>query len=144
MEDKIKAYVESIVPKNIPKKRYKDIYDEYISHIYDEMDFYTEIGYDKETAVEMVLKQMGQEKETKSSIINGFENLYKERTFVAVLIGAIPFLINLLMVCFGIWISSADYKGKPDYVSVVLSLWSIFIIAYLMAACYMKGMRKSL
>lgn len=144
MENKVHIYINSLLPKNISKKKREELYLEYQDHIFEKIDLYIDVGYDKETAVNKAISEMGSEEDVKRSINSSFENLYKERTFVAVIIGIIPFLINFLMLIFGVWITSADYLGKPDYVNVVLSLWAIFFIVYLMVACYFKGMRKSL
>ena len=65
--NKIESYVDSVIPKNIPKYKQKILRDEIEAHIYDRIDFYTEIGYDNDASINKALADMGEDEETKSS-----------------------------------------------------------------------------
>ena len=49
--NKIESYIASVIPKNIPKYKQKILRDEIEAHIFDRIDFYTEIGYDNEASM---------------------------------------------------------------------------------------------
>lgn len=144
MNEKVRTYLEALVPKNIPNKNRQELFDEYISHIYDKIDFYTEVGYDKDTATEKALSEMGNTKELKEEIKLSFEALYKERTLFAVLTGAAVFIMNLIFGSLGYWVMSADSNGKPEAGGVFISFLSVVAVLSLVSFLYIKGYRKSL
>ena len=80
--NKIESYIASVIPKNIPKYKQKILRDEIEAHIYDRIDFYTEIGYDNEASINKALADMGEDEEIKTSIRNDFEQVFKMNKFV--------------------------------------------------------------
>lgn len=144
MNEKVLSYLETLIPKNIPGKKRQELFEEYTSHIYDKIDFYTEIGFGKDEAVDKALSEMGDTKEIKDEIKSKFEALYKERAFFAILSGAAVFIMNLLFGGAGLWVMSADSNGKPEPEGVLISFLSVVAVLSLVSFLYIKGYRKSL
>ena len=66
--NKIINYIDSIIPKNIPEKKRRKIYDEMFCHILDRIDYYEEIGYSEEQSTDKAIEDMGTDEETKKQI----------------------------------------------------------------------------
>jgi hypothetical protein len=92
--NKIESYVDSVIPKNIPKLKQKMLRAEIEAHIFDRIDFYTDIGYDTGASIDKAIADMGEDEEIKSSIRNNFEELHFERTWWAVAVGILFLLAN--------------------------------------------------
>lgn len=140
----IRDFINSFLPDNIPKKKRQQLYDEMECHILDRADFYTEIGYDGETALRKSMECFGEEKEMKESIRNELSDLYREKLYYAVIAGLIPVIFNFICVFTGGFIHTADYAGAPSAETVFMSsLYVSFVILHI-AFCRKKGYRKSL
>ena len=144
MTNRINAYLDSVIPKSMPKKKRQELIDEYISHIYEKIDLYKEIGFAEDDALEKALSEMGNTDETKKEINASFEKLYKERTFMAVLWGLAVFLMNMSFGGAGLWVMSADSNGKPEAESVLISFVAVVFVLSLVSFLHIKGYRKSL
>lgn len=144
MTNRINQYLDSVIPKNIPKKMRRQLSDEYISHIYEKIDLYKEIGFAEDDALEKALSEMGNTDETKKEINASFEKLYKERTFMAVLSGLAVFLMNMSFGGAGLWVMSADSNSEPRTEGVFISFLSVLAVLCLVSFLYLKGYRKSL
>ena len=144
MNEKVQSYLSSLIPENIPKKKRQELFDEYISHIYDKIDFYRDVGYDKDTATEKALSEMGDTKEIREEIKLSFETLYKERTLFAIFTGFAVFIMNLLFGGAGLWVMSADSNSAPYTKGVFISFLSVAFVLCLVSYLYIKGFRKSL
>ncbi len=137
--NKIESYIDSVIPKNIPKTKQQKLKSEIESHIYDRIDFYTDIGYDTDSSINKALADMGEDEETKTSIRNDFEELHFEHTHWALIASAIIFIISMLpfiVICFA--------TDASNGVLVALSFLSIFCVAAEIWYCYKKGLQKCL
>ena len=98
--NKIESYIDSVVPKNIPKSKQQKLKAEIESHIYDRIDFYTEIGYDIGVSVDKALEDMGQDEETKNALRNDFEQIFKiKKSAKAVLCVCISVVLLIVSGC---------------------------------------------
>lgn len=137
--NKIESYIDSVIPKNIPKSKQQKLRAEIEAHIYDRIDFYTEIGYDTDSSITKALADMGEDEETKQSIRNDFEELHHERTWWAVVASAIVFIVNAIPWTLGFMVTNYWFEFN-----IVLSFLMIFCVATEIMFCYKKGMRKCL
>lgn len=144
MNGRIDNYIESLLPNKASQKRRELIRSELESHVYEQFDFYIEIGYDEETAAEKAIERFGTDEETRMAIQSGFEEVYRESKWLPVLFGLSAVLMNVLSMLFGTWITSADSNGDPSAFTVVFSTASVFLIVFLIIAAYSEGLRKSL
>ncbi|MBQ8782622.1 MAG: hypothetical protein IJZ57_02485 [Clostridia bacterium] len=107
--NKIESYIDSVIPKNIPKSKQQKLKEEIESHIYDRIDFYTEIGYDTDSSINKALADMGEDEEVKSSIRNDFEQIFKMNKFVK---GILCIFISVFLLfvggCAALIIESSD------------------------------------
>ena len=138
--NKIESYIASVIPKNIPKSKQQKLRAELEAHIFDRIDFYTEIGYDNEASINKALADMGEDEEIKTSIRNDFEELHFERTWWAALSGFIVVVINSLLKIKAISLRSYD----PTSMEIMASFTMIFAVIALIFFLYKKGLRKSL
>ncbi len=142
--NRIENYIDSIVPKNLSKKKKQLIRDEIGTHIYERVDFYKEIGYDENASVEKALADMGEDEEVKLSIRNEFEELHAERTWWAVAVALAVFTMNMLCFFTETWLFSADSIGHPEPSRVLISFVMVFAVILMAILFYRKGFRKSL
>lgn len=126
--NEIKTYINSLIPKNLPKKRKALLFDEIESHILDKADFYEEIGYSWKESVKKAIKDFGTDEEVKNGILNEFETLYHERTWWAIPAGIAVFAMNILAFWLDIWVGSADYNSDPDSAGAFMSFCMVFVL----------------
>ncbi len=138
--NKIESYIASVIPKNIPKSKQQILRAEIEAHIFDRIDFYTEIGYDPDASINKALTDMGEDEEVKTSIRNDFEELHFERTWWAVLSGLIVVAINNLLEVKDVSLRYYD----PTPMEIVASFAMTFAVIALIFFLYKKGLRKSL
>ncbi len=133
--NKIESYIDSVIPKNIPKSKQQKLKTEIESHIYDRIDFYEEIGYDTDSSINKALADMGEDEETKTSIRNDFEELHFEQTWWAVALSVIMFFVSsTLPLVFEFQIQNARI------LSFILTFAFVSVTYFL----YKKGLRKCL
>lgn len=142
--NELRAYVNSLIPKNLSKKRKALLFDEIESHILDKAEFYEEIGYSWKESVKKAIKDFGTEEEVKNGILNEFEALYHERTWWAIPAGIAVFAMNILAFWLDIWVSSADYNSDPDSGAAFTSFCMIFSLLAGMVFARIKNYRKLL
>ena len=147
--NKIESYVDSVIPKNIPKSKQKMLRAEIEAHIFDRIDFYTDIGYDTGASIDTAIADMGEDEDVKSSIRNNFEELHFERTWWAVAVGILTVLISFisLLVEFSFDIDFNDSYGMPEKIKVFPYLCSsivTFLFVVFAIVLYKKGLRKCL
>ena len=148
--NKIESYIDSVIPKNIPKSKQQKLKSEIESHIYDRIDFYTDIGYDTDSSINKALADMGEDEETKTSIRNDFEELHHEHIFVSVLTGLGMLFLHFLSFFFIYFYYHGfdDYvpaeSGKGNAAGAIFGLVSTFIVIMALNLFYKKGYRKSL
>lgn len=142
--NRVKAFVDSFVPENLPKKKRLELKEELECHIFDKVDFYKEIGYTLEDSIEKALEDFGTKDETRSHIYNEFEELYYERSWFGIIAFAIVSLINFLCLPLDLWVMSADYNRDPDPISVFIGFCMIFLVLFMIAFARIKKLRKTL
>ena len=124
----LKAYVDSLIPANLPKSKKELLYDEIEGHILEKADFYEEIGYPRKESMEMAIKDFGTDEDVKDSIFGEFETLYYERTWWAIPAAIAVFAMNVLAFWLDIWVGSADYNSDPDSAGAFISFCMIFVL----------------
>ncbi len=145
--NKIESYIASVIPKNIPKSKQQILRAEIEAHIYDRIDFYTEIGHDPDASINKALADMGEDEEVKTSIRNDFEELHFEHTWWAVLSALGVFVVNFTAYFLNCW----NYFGWSEVSDVIIAPYHFFISFILILAmvliivfCYKKGLKKCL
>ena len=147
--NKIESYVDSVIPKNIPKFKQQKLRAEIEAHIFDRIDFYTEIGYDTDASIDKAIADMGEDEETKSSIRNNFEELHHERTWWAVAVGILMVLFNWVIgfLLVGYYLDLEPSNDMPVAgidTPYVYSFAASFLVAAFVTVLYKKGFRKCL
>ena len=142
--NRINDYVNSLVPSNIPKRKQQNIREELLSHIFDRIDYYKEIGYDTDLAIDKALCDMGEDEETKSCVRNSFEELHFERTWWSFVAGAVILAMNWLCWPLGLWVTSADFNDEPTAFTAFISFVMVFVMLFGIVFARLKKYRKML
>ncbi len=142
--NRITDFVDSFVPKNIPKKKALILKAELTCHIIDKADFYKEIGYDDMESVNKAIEDFGTNESDKNFIFNEFEELYSEKSIFGILAFVIIAVMNYLCFPLDTWMYSADYNGDADPVGAFVSFTMIFIVLFLIMFARAKNYRKML
>lgn len=95
MKQKIEEYVYSLIPNSLSQARKKELSAELCAHILDKADYYRSIGYPQEESIDLALRDMGEDDDMKRNIQSEFEQLYKERTWWAVVVGIFIAAMNI-------------------------------------------------
>ncbi|MBR4049561.1 MAG: hypothetical protein IKK09_03610 [Clostridia bacterium] len=142
--NRINDYVNSLVPSNIPKFKQQNIREELLSHIFDRIDYYKEIGYDTDSAIDKALCDMGEDEETKSSVRKRFEELHFERTWWSFVVGTVILAMNWLCWPLGLWVISADFNDEPTAFTAFISFVMVFVMLFGIVFARVKKYRKML
>lgn len=142
--NRINDYVNSLVPSNIPKSKQQNIREELLAHIFDRIDYYKEIGYDTDSAIDKALCDMGEDEETKSFVRNSFEELHFERTWWSIVAGAVILAMNMLCFPAGLWVMSADFNDEPTAFTAFISFAMVFVMLFGIVFARVKKYRKML
>ncbi len=142
--NRINDYVNSLVPSNIPKRKRQDIREELLSHIFDRIDYYKEIGYDTDSAIDKALCDMGEDESVKLSIRNKFEELHFERTWWSFVAAAVILAMNWLCWPLGLWVISADFNDEPTAFTAFISFAMILVMLFGIVFARIKKYRKML
>lgn len=142
--NRVKTFVDSFVPENLPKKKRFELKEELECHIMDKADFYKEIGYSLEESIEKAIEDFGTKDETRSHIYNEFEELYYERSYFGIIAFVLVSLINFLCFPLDLWVMSADYNRDPDPISIFVGFCMIFLVLIMIAFARIKKFRKTL
>ncbi len=141
--NKIESYVDSLIPEKIPKIKKIKIRDEFLSHIYDQIDFYMEIGYSIDQSVEKALENMGNDEETKDTVKKQLTELHFERNWWGVVTFFVMLLLNWCSFYLGAWVFSVD-SNYPEEKGLIYSFCTVFLVIIAMTVFYRLGMRKCL
>lgn len=142
--NRVKTFVDSFVPENLPKKKRLELKDELECHILDKADFYKEIGYSLEESLDKAIEDFGTNEEMRSQIYNEFEELYHERSIFGIAAFVLISLMNFLCFPLDLWSFSADYNRDPDPISIFVSFCMIFLVLIMIAFARIKKYRKML
>ncbi len=147
--NKIESYVDSVIPKNIPKSKQQKLRSEIEAHIFDRIDFYTEIGYDTGASIDKAIADMGEDEEVKSSIRNDFEELHFERTWWAVAVGILFLLANSWYESFcnlSVYDLVYDYALNidPEFLMSAVGHFLLLAMFVFTLILYRKGLAKCL
>ncbi len=142
--DRISRFVDSFIPKNLPKERKQMLRYELEDHILEKTAFYEEIGYTREQSIEKAIAEFGKGEDMRKHILGEFEELYAERD----LYGMIAFFVIAFMnyLCFPLdtWVTSADFNRDPDVFGTAVSLGMIFVVLAMIVFARIKKYRKML
>lgn len=144
MNDKIKSYIQSVLPVNLSDAKRKALYDELCCHILDRYEFYKEIGFSDEESTQKAIHDMGEDEETTDYIRNEFDELYFEKTWWAVLAFFGVLVLNAIAGVFGVWVVAGDSLGPPSILRTVVSFLMVTAILFGTWAAYHFGCRKTL
>ncbi len=144
MKSKVSEYLDSLVPKNLSKKRRAQLFLELEDHIVEKAGHYMEIGYPQEESFDLALRDMGEDAETVKAVRGEFESLYREKTWQAVLAAAAVLLLNLFCVLTGRFVASVEYLGDPDFAMNCISFTVMFVLLFIIVYAKALGFRKTL
>ncbi len=142
--DRITEFVDSFIPKNLPKKRKQILKDELMCHLLDKADYYKELGYEECVSRDKAIEDFGADTDMKKYILGEFEELYQERTIWGILAGLFIWAMNWLCFPLDIWVASADYNRDPDPAGAFVSFCMIFTVLGLIIFARIKKYRKML
>ncbi len=142
--NKVNEFVDSFIPKNLPKKRKQAIKDELVCHLLDKADHYRDLGYKKEASIDKAIEEFGTDEDMKNYIRGEFEELYQERTMWGILAGLFIWVMNWMCFPLDIWVASADYNRDPDPAGAFVSFCMIFAVMGLIIFARIKKYRKML
>lgn len=142
--DRISQFVDSFIPKNLPKERKQMLRYELEDHIFEKTAFYEEIGYTREQSIEKAIEEFGEGEEMKKHIFNEFEELYAERDLFGVFAFIIIAFMNYLCWPLDTWVTSADFNRDPDVFGTAVSLGMIFVVLAMIVFARIKKYRKML
>lgn len=142
--NRITEFVDSFIPKNLPKKRKAALKDELENHIFDKRDFYKEIGFTEEQSVEKAIKDFGTDEEMKKHIFSEFEELYSERTIWGIFSFIFILLMNWSCLLLNVWVTSADFNKDPEPLGTFISFMMILAVIALIIFARIKKYRKML
>lgn len=144
MNQKVSEYLDSLVPKNLSKKRRAQLLLELEDHIAEKAGHYMEIGYPQEESIDLALRDMGDDEQTVKAVRSKFESLYREKTWQAVLAAAAVLLLNLICVLSGQFVASVDYLGEPDFTMTCTSFAVVFVLLLIIVSAKALEFRKTL
>ena len=142
--NRITEFIDSFIPKNIPKKKALMLKAELTCHIIDKADFYKEIGYDDMESINKAIEDFGTNENDKNFIFNEFEELYSEKSILGILAFIFISVMNYLCLPLDLWVTSADFNRDPDPVSAFISFSMIFVVLIMISFARIKKYRKTL
>lgn len=145
MNEQVEKYILSMIPANIPAKQTKDIYDEFACHLYDRIDFFMEIGYDEQASIDKAIEEFGSSEEVTGQIAKQFEELYHERTWVAIVVGIGALVVNILSLVSGAYIGFlVEDNNNIGFFQMFCGFVIMFCMLITTMLCYKKGYEKTL
>lgn len=142
--NRITEFVESFIPKNLPKKKQTALKEELLCHLLDKADYYKELGYEESVSTDKAIEDFGTDTYMKKYILGEFEELYQERTVWGILAGLFIWAMNWMCFPLDIWVASADYNRDPDPAGTFISFLMIFAVLGLIVFARIKEYRKML
>lgn len=130
MNEKIRQYIDSVVPEGLDKQKRTELCDELECHIFDIIDDYEEIGYTYEQSVDIALEKMGEDSKIKKEIKDNFDELHHEETIWAIWVCIGLVFFNLFLALFGVMVY---FPIEPEPLSIYFGGVSIsFVITNLL------------
>ena len=142
--NRINDFVDSFIPKNLPKKKAKALKEELTCHLLDKADHYMEIGYEMSVSMDKAIEEFGTDEDMKGYIRKEFEELYHERTIWGILAGVFIWALNILCFPLDLWVASVDSNRDPDPLGAFMSFLMIFAVVGLIVFARIKKYRKML
>lgn len=142
--DRISQFVDSFIPKNLPKERKQMLRYELEDHIFEKTAFYEEIGYTREQSIEKAIEEFGEGEDMRKHIFNEFEELYAERSIFGIIAFFVIMLMNCLCWPLDTWVTSADFNRDPDVLGTAISFLMIFVMLSMIVFARIKKYRKML
>ncbi len=142
--NRINAFVEEFIPKNLPKKKAKMLKDELTCHLLDKADHYMDIGYEMSVSIDKAIEEFGTDEGMKKYIRAEFEELHGERTIWGILAALFIWGLNILCFPLDLWSYSADFNRDPDPLGAFMSFLMIFAVVGLIVFARIKKYRKML
>ena len=128
MEERIREFIADYIPKRITKEtRYKLQY-ELENHIYERIDYYTEIGYSEEESLEKALKDFGDDEETKEQIKKEMSEIHRPFTLADLFSISIPITVAIIFfggIALNFLFRFIDIK---NLVIIPLIIWLIILV----------------
>lgn len=137
-------YINSLIPKNISRKKKELLYDELESHLFEKIDYYTKLGFSLDESLEKAKADFAADEKTAESISGGFETLYGERTLWAVIAAVLIVVMNGICFPLDIWVSNVEFNDEPTLFGVTVSFLMIFVVVFGAFFARLKGYRKTL
>ena len=134
MEERIQEFIADYIPKRITKETRYKLQAELENHIYERIDYYTEIGYSGEESLEKALKDFGDDKETKEQIKKNLENIHIPWSLADFFAKSLP--ISVAIIFFGGIILHFMFRLTDIMLVVIipLTLW--------LAISFIKRLKK--
>mgnify|MGYP003308021535 CR=1 FL=1 len=127
MDKRISEFIADYIPKRITKETGYKLQYELESHIYDRIDYYTEIGYSEEESLEKALKDFGDDKETKEQIKNEMSALHQPYTLADLFTVSIPITVAMIFIGSGLLNFLLKDHGIKNLVIIPLMIWLVII-----------------
>lgn len=142
--NRITEFVDSFIPKNIPKKKALILKAELTCHILDKVDYYKDIGYDENEGINKAIGDFGTDEEVRNNIFNEFEELYSEKSIFGIMAFVIIGVMNFLCLPLDVWVTSADFNRNPEPVGAFISFCMIFVVFLMISVARVKKYRNTL
>ncbi len=127
MEKKIQEFIAEYIPKRITKEARYKLQVELEGHIYERIDYYTEIGYSEEESLEKALKDFGDDAETKEQIKKEMGEIHSPFTLADFFAVSIP--VTVALVFFGG--IALKYLIRPfdilNIVAIPMVIWLVIL-----------------
>lgn len=98
MKERISEFIGDYIPKRITKETRYKLQAELENHIYERIDYYTEVGYSEEESLEKALKDFGEEKEIKEQVKKNLENIHIPWSLANFFAKSIPITVAIILI----------------------------------------------
>lgn len=142
--NRITEFVDSFIPKNLPKSRAVSLKEELTCHLLDKKDYYEKIGYDESVSIDKAIEDFGTDEESSNYIYGEFEELYSEKNIFAVMAFVGIAVMNIVCLFSGLFVISGDFHDYPNPLGACVSFLIIFAVFLMIALARIKKYRKTL
>lgn len=140
----VEDYLESVIPKKLTESIKAELRAEIESHIYDKADFFIEIGYGEEAALQKAVEAMGETE----SVNRDFTSLYKDSGFKGFIMFFCMCTVNLLSVSWfglGYWyFVESSMHHYPSITELTVFLIGFIFITVYTVKCSRERLYKQL